>query len=131
MKSGPWDLRERTFCYARDIVVFCRELSKNPGIPRQIAVQLLRSGTSVGANVEEAKAAYSRREFASKNSVALKEAREARYWLRLIEATNLTSIPQGLLEESDALVAIFTAVVKKSRISLPAGRGRGRAIVCK
>ena len=54
-----------------------------------IAGQLLRAGTSVGANTEEARSAYSRRELAFKNSTVLKEVREARFWLRLIAAKHL------------------------------------------
>jgi four helix bundle protein len=80
----PQDIRERTFQFACAIVRFCNKLSTAPGAARQIAYQLLNAGTSVDANVEEAKAAYSKREFISKNSIALKEARETLFWLRVI-----------------------------------------------
>jgi two-component system nitrogen regulation response regulator NtrX len=73
----PRDLCERTFLFSRDIVAFCLALSQRSGAYRQIAGQLLRAGTSVGANAEEAKAAYTRREFACKNSLVLREARES------------------------------------------------------
>jgi four helix bundle protein len=82
--AKPRDLCERTFLFACDIVRFCRELAKEPGAPRQIASQLLEAGTSIGANTEEARGAYSRRVFASKNSIVLKECRETRFWLRVI-----------------------------------------------
>ena len=84
---------------------------------RQVAGQLLRAGTSVGANAEEAKAAFTRREFACKNCLVLREARESHYWLRLVAANGLA--PHGavlpLVQESDELVAIYTTIVKRSR----------------
>jgi four helix bundle protein len=60
----PRDLCQRTFLFSCDIVAFCLVLSRQPGAHRQIAGQLLRAGTSVGANAEEAKAAFGRRDFA-------------------------------------------------------------------
>jgi len=114
----PRDLCERTFLFAADIVRFCRELAKEPGAPRQIAEQLLKAGTSIGANTEEARGAYSRKEFASKNSIVVRECREARFWLRLILATNLASLDRvdPLLRESGELVGIFTATVRRARL---------------
>lgn len=87
----PRDLSERTFRFACNIVPLCRKLSAEPGVVRQIAWQLAGAGTSVAANYEEAKGAYSRREFAAKNSIVLKEARESRMWLRLILECKLAS----------------------------------------
>jgi four helix bundle protein len=112
------DLCERTFLFACDIVSFCRELSKESGVCRQIAGQLLRAGTSVGANTEEARAAYSRREFACKNSLVLREAREARFWLRVIAANRLATSEaiQPLLTEANELVGIFTATVRRAKL---------------
>jgi four helix bundle protein len=108
------DLGERTFRFACDIVRFCRKLSTEPGVVRQIAWQLAASGTSVAANYEEAKGAYSRREFAAKNSIVLKEARESRMWLRLILECGLTAAAEAtpLFDEADQLVGIFTAGVR-------------------
>ncbi len=81
------------------------------------ATQLLRSGTSVGANVEEAGSAESRKDFIHKYSIACKEARESHYWLRLLTASEL--IPKDRLEpliaESNELIAILTTIIKKSR----------------
>ena len=95
-------------------------LSRQAGAHRQIAGQLLRAGTSVGANAEEAKAAYTRREFACKNSIVLKEAREARFWLRLIAANKLstTEAIEPLLCEANELVGIYTATVRRARLPL-------------
>ena len=112
------DLGERTFQFACAVVRFTRKLSAEPGVVRQIAWQLADAGTSVAANYEEAKGSYSRREFAAKNAIVLKEAREARLWLRVIIACNLgleKEETQRLYDESDQLVAIFTAGVRKLR----------------
>src|SRR5436305_14594985 len=117
MPQKPRDLCERTFLFSCDIVRFCLRLSRMPGAHRQIAGQLLRSGTSIGANVEEAKAAYSRREFACKNSIVLRECREARYWLKLIAASGLAELAdvQPLLQQANELVGIFTATVRTAK----------------
>src|SRR5436190_24099551 len=87
--AKPLDLAERTFQFACEIVQFCRRISVEPGVVRQIAWQLADAGTSVAANYEEAKGAYSRREFAVKNCIVLKEARESRLWLRIVLACDL------------------------------------------
>jgi four helix bundle protein len=87
------DLPERTFQFACRVVRVCRHLSREPGISRQVAGQLLRAGTSVGANIEEAIAAYTPREFACKYALVLREAREAKYWLRLLIATQSSVKP--------------------------------------
>src|SRR5436309_3534492 len=108
------DLADRTFRFACNIVQFCRQLSAEPGVVRQMAWQLADAGTSVAANYEEAKGSYSRREFAAKNAIVLKEARESRLWLRLILACKLAgdlAEVQRLYDESDELVDIFTASV--------------------
>lgn len=111
------NLQRRTFHFASRIIRLCRVLSSSPGISRQLGAQLVRSGTSVGANYEEAKAAHTRREFACKMSLVLREARETHYWLRLISASGLMP-PEDLREvvaEADELVAIFTTAVRKAK----------------
>ncbi|MCU1385862.1 MAG: hypothetical protein JWL71_4559 [Acidobacteria bacterium] len=115
--SHPSDLRERVFEFACAVVIFCRELAKEPGVDRQIAWQLAAAATSVGSNLEEAKAAYSRRDFAAKNAIALKEVREALYWLRLIERCRLapSECVQPLLVEAGELTAMLTAGMKRLR----------------
>ena len=109
------DLRERVFAYVCQIVVFCRELSKEAGVVRNIAWQLAASATSSGANLNEAKSAYSRRDFAAKNAIALKEIRESLYWLRIIRACNLAppANTESLIREADELTAMLTAGLKK------------------
>ncbi|HEX8845810.1 MAG TPA: four helix bundle protein [Pyrinomonadaceae bacterium] len=70
------EIQSRTFEFAVRIVNLCRRLDEQPGVGRTIGRQLLRSGTSIGANVEEAQAGQSKADFISKISIALKEARE-------------------------------------------------------
>jgi len=99
-------------------VKFCLKLSAQPGVKRQIAWQLADAGTSIAANYEEAKAAYSRRDFRAKTSIVLKEARESRLWLRVTAANGLARREEldSLLKESNELVAIFTASMKTLRL---------------
>ena len=112
--NPPFDLAERTFRFACAIVRFCRKLAQEPGVTRQIAWQLADAGTSIAANYEEAKGAYSRREFASKKSIVLKEARESRMWLRLILECGLApeSEARPLFDEANQLVGIFIATIR-------------------
>jgi four helix bundle protein len=82
----PYDLRERSFLFARDIVGFCRVVARRDPILRRLALQLTDSGTSVGANLAEGVDGHSKPDFISKQTTALKESGETRYWLRLIAA---------------------------------------------
>ncbi|WP_099798674.1 four helix bundle protein [Parathermosynechococcus lividus] len=77
------DIRERAFELAVRIVKVCQFLDEQLGVGGTLGKQLIRSGTSIGANLEEAQAGQSRADLISKNAIALKEARETHYWLRL------------------------------------------------
>jgi len=114
MKS---DLPERTFEFAKRVVLLCQVLEKEHGVSRTLSNQLLRSGTSIGANVEEGQASQSEADFISKYSIACKEARETLYWLRLLTATKIIPEPQlnNLKEEANQLIAILTTIIKKLR----------------
>ena len=112
------DIVERTFEFALAVVRCCCELEKNgTGVQRILGKQLLRSGTSVGANVEEAQAGQSRADFASKMCIALKEARESAYWLRLMTRSGLLRNEDGrkLLREAVELSNILGAILAKLR----------------
>jgi len=74
--------KDKTYKFALDIVILYRQMVRQSEFI--LSKQLLRSGTSIGANVEEAIAGQSRKDFISKMSIASKEARETNYWLRLI-----------------------------------------------
>ncbi|MDA0751565.1 MAG: four helix bundle protein [Verrucomicrobia bacterium] len=111
------DIVGRTFDFSVRIINLCQVLDEKPGVSRILAGQVLRSGTSIGANVEEAQASQSQADFTSKLSIACKEARETHYWLRLISTTNV--IPKSklsqLIDESNQLIAILTTIIKKTR----------------
>ena len=116
-EDDPVDIRERSFSFALRIVKLCQLLDADPGAQRTLARQLLRSGTSIGANVEEAHGRQSKADFVSKMAIACKEARETHYWLRLLAASEI--VPEKrlheLIDESNQLIAIFTTIVKKCR----------------
>ncbi|MHB8056660.1 MAG: four helix bundle protein [Desulfuromonadaceae bacterium] len=81
-----------------------------------LSKQILRSGTSIGANIEEAQAGQSRADFVSKISIASKEARETNYWLRLLRDSKTLDEAdvKSLLSESDAIIKILTSIVKST-----------------
>ena len=118
-ESPPVDFRERTFQFACAIAKLCQKWPAE-GTHQHLRHQLLRAGTSIGANVEEAKAAYSKREFVMKMFIALKEARETLYWLRIARESGLAPSTScaSLLAEADQLVAILTATVRTARANL-------------
>jgi len=111
------EIQERTFEFAIRIVKLCQYLDEKPGVKRILSNQLLRSGTSVGANIEEAQAGQSRADFLSKMSIASKEARETLYWLKLLEKAELISCDrlQDLKQEADEIVRILTSIVKATK----------------
>jgi len=113
------DIHERAFEFACRIVRLHRALTKKHGADRVVANQLLRSGTGVGSNLEEAKAGQSRADFIAKARISLKEARESHYWLRVVEATGMISAARvhPLVEEANEIVAILTTIVKKATAS--------------
>ena len=81
-----------------------------------LSKQILKSGTSIGANVEESQSAISKRDFISKNSIALKEARETHYWLRLLKDSDFLSAEHiSLLQECNELNKILTSIVKTAQ----------------
>ena len=80
-------LRDKSKAFAKEIVFLCRRLKQN-GIESALINQLLRCGTSVGANVHEAQYAQGTKDFVSKFEIALKECNESEYWLELLFETN-------------------------------------------
>ena len=108
-------VKERSYEFALRIVLLARWLRERKEY--ELASQVLRSGTSIGANVEEALAGVSRADFVAKMAIASKEARETHYWLRLLRDSK--TVPDDrivpLLDESEQLVRIMTAIVKTSQ----------------
>jgi four helix bundle protein len=82
------DITERTFKFALEIIKLTNTLSRDSSSAKILSNQLLRAGTSIGANVEEAQAAESKADFIHKYKIALKEARETKYWIRLLVASD-------------------------------------------
>jgi four helix bundle protein len=114
---SPQDIRERTFEFACRIVKLHQYLYKKGGTERAIGAQVLRSGTSIGANLEEANAGQTRRDFIAKCSISLKEARETYYWLRLLLTTNLISadLMGPILTEANQIISILTVIVRNAK----------------
>src|SRR4030066_1382198 len=112
-KSG---VVERSFNFSLRILQLCRELEKD-SIGRILGRQLLRAGTSIGANVHEAQGGQSKADFIAKMSVAHKEALETAYWLRLIKQTDLIVGERlsDLVNETDQLVKIISKILITSK----------------
>jgi four helix bundle protein len=109
---GKSIVKQKSYEFALQIIKVCAKLRSDKNY--EMSSQLLRSGTSIGANVEEALAGQSRKDFFAKMSIASKEARETNYWLRLIKDTELFDKQQlqKLISESEELVKILTSIVK-------------------
>jgi four helix bundle protein len=113
--NTPRDLRERALLFTNALFDYCQELARIPGPCRRLSDQLFDAGSAIGANLEEAKAAYSRRELALKIAIALKESRETKYWLRVAHAKSLGPAHDRdwLLQEADEFVAMLTASLRR------------------
>lgn len=111
----PPEITERTFQFAVRIVKLCQHLDEKPGVSRTLAKQLIRSGTSIGANLEEGKGSQSEADYLTKCSIACKETRETLYWLKLLAASEILPANRlsELTNECDELVAILTSIAKR------------------
>lgn len=101
-------LQKKSYLFALNIVTFCRFLvSKKEFV---LSKQLLRSGTSIGSNIEEAQHAESRKDFVSKLSISLKESYESRYWIQLLHDSDpsLQSRTLILLEEINQIIPLLS-----------------------
>lgn len=116
MKEKDIKILDRSYQFALRIVKMGQELPENNGA-RIIGNQLLRAGTSVGANVEEAVAAYSKTDFTHKMNIALKEARETHYWLRLLRDSSMIKQVrlEAIISESEEIKKILGAIVRTAR----------------
>ena len=104
-------IREKSFCFALEVIGLYQQLQAEHEYV--LSKQLLRSGTSIGANIEEALAGQSRKDFLAKMAVASKEARETRYWLMLLQQSKLTQLSlDPAIQNSEELIRILTAIVK-------------------
>jgi four helix bundle protein len=105
---------EKTFQFAVDIAQLYKKLKAEREF--QIGNQLFRSAGSIGANVEEAQAAVSKRDFIAKLGIASKEARETRYWLRVIQSSKLIDVDlSSYLKSIEEIISILTKIIKTSQ----------------
>lgn len=113
--NKPIDIKERSFTFAVRVLRMTKYLSKN-SINNVLINQVIRSVTSIGANIEEAQGAHTKSDFAHCMNIAKKEARETFYWLKLIEEMNPTVAKRlnFLLMENEEIIKILTTIVKKS-----------------
>ena len=106
----------KSYAFAQRIIKLYKLLIKQKQ-PRALAEQLLRSGTSVGANIEEATGGFSKKDFVAKCSVGYKEARETHYWLRLLRDTECLEarLANSLIEDAEELKRMLASIIISSR----------------
>ena len=111
----PSLVKSKSYAFALQVIVLARWLKEEKEF--EIAGQILRAGTAIGANVEEALAGISRADFIAKMSIASKEARETNYWLRLLRDAKIVPETKVLPLENESLelIRILTAIVKTSQ----------------
>jgi four helix bundle protein len=104
---------EKTLDFSVEIIKFCELLETQKKFV--IAKQLLRSGTSIGANVFEAQHAESKADFIHKMKIAVKEANETMYWLLLCERAECYPVNTGLKNSSEELIRIISKIIISSK----------------
>ena len=109
-------IKDKTYQFALKIIHHYQKMRQQNEFV--LSRQLLRSGTSIGANVEEAIAAQSRKDFISKMAISSKEARETNYWLRLLRDSKLCGNIDftDLIKESEEIIKILTSIVKTTKV---------------
>lgn len=116
--NSKFDLEERTFKFAQDCRNFARKLPKTISNIED-SKQLIRASGSVGANYIEANESFSKKDYYMRTKICRKEAKEARYWLKLVEIKNdlaLESERKRLIQEETELMHIFGSIITKQRI---------------
>ena len=111
-----YDLEERTAKFGEEIIKFADKVPKN-AITLSLIGQLVKAGTSVGANYAEADEANSRKDFINKIAISKKETKETKYWLRLIAHTLPEFTPEArkLWKEAQELNLILAAIIRSSK----------------
>jgi four helix bundle protein len=117
MIEKPQDLKLRSKAFALRIIRMYSKLPKNNAVAQVLGKQVLRSGTSVGANYREASRGRSKAEFIAKIGDCLKEIEETEYWLDLLVDSGCIPAAKmfSLLDETRQLLAIFTTIDKKAK----------------
>lgn len=113
--NKPYDLEERTAIFSEKLIQLAKRVPKND-ITNPILNQLIRSGTSIGANYCEANGASSKKDFVNKIYICKKEAKETKYWLRLLakSADSLVVECRELWSEVQELTMIFSKIAKST-----------------
>ena len=110
-------IQEKSFNFSLGIIALYKKLQAEKEFV--LSKQLLRSATSIGANVEESAAGISKKDFVAKLIIALKEARESNYWLKLLKESDLTTIDVKIeLEKSEEIIRILTSIIKTTKENL-------------
>ena len=110
-KLNESPIRIKSFDFACNIVLYCDTLKGNKDF--ELASQLLRSGTSIGANTREAQRGVSKKDFKNKFGIALKEADETMYWVDILEATG-RNVPKDMKIKCEELIRILVSIIKNS-----------------
>lgn len=116
ISNVKFDLEDRTAKFGEAVIDFAKKLPVNE-VTRPLISQLVRSGTSVGANYNEADCAESKKDFEHKMSISKKESKEAKHWSRMIAKAvpNLKEEAKILWQEANELNLIFSAIINKSK----------------
>lgn len=112
------DIKLRTYNYSIQVVRLAKSI-KRDDISRPLVRQFVRSGTSIGANISEAQAASSKKDFINKMQIANKEAHETRYWLNIMNETEIgnKSIIDKHIQEVKQIINILTTIIKNAQIN--------------
>ena len=112
-------IAEKSFNFSVRIVKCFKELSKRDSSLLSLYNQLLRSGTSIGANVAEAQHSPSKKDFIHKLNISLKEAQETSYWLRLLNKIEVLNQSEYLSIQEDCIeiIKLLTSIIKKAKIN--------------
>lgn len=117
-KSSKYDLEERTAIFGENLIIFLKTL-KETTLNKPVLLQLIRSGTSIGANYYEADGAESKKDFQHKIGICKKEAKETKYWLRMLSLLHEERKEdlRVLWKEAQELTLIFSKILINSKTS--------------
>ncbi len=119
--NKKYNIRERALEFAARVAKFTNKLPHNQAAI-EYGKQLIRASASIGANIEEADGTLSKKDFVNKMAIGRRESRESKYWLQLIEKTDLINNPSNITElnwlakEAEELMLILSAIINKSKI---------------
>ncbi len=125
MSGKPYDIRERTYLFTRQVVAFGRQVvTLHDFVLNRLVYQLVDAAGSVGSNLEEAGDGQTKPDFINKNCIALKEIREAKFWLRQLrdaEPKRFGTLTAALIQEAEELRLIVSTIILNSKQSKSRG----------